>query len=93
VVDLRRQFQLPASVSDNIPEQYEVYALSLQGSMLLLDTDDSAPGQRIFRLTCPVDACRATCTLPQLNWATLRREGTSYVELAGGCGTVSAPTR
>ena len=43
------EFHLPTNVFDNI-DQWEVYALSLQGSILLLDTDDSVPGQRILRL-------------------------------------------
>ena len=84
VADLRRQFQLTADASASLPADYEVYALSLQGSVLLLDTDDNVPGQRVLRFDLSSGQLSRDWGPPQADWAGLRRDGNAYVDLAEG---------
>ena len=84
VTDLRRQFQLTGD-SSNLPEAYQVYALVLQSSgqagMLLLDTDDTVPGGRVFRLNLSNGILTREFVPPQMNWAALRQDGSVSVDL------------
>ena len=82
IADLRRQLHLPPSVSDNITGQTEVYALSLQSPMLLLDTDDSVPGQHILRLDLSTGNLTRDSQPSQMNWTALRQVGSTYVEVS-----------
>ena len=81
MADLRRQFNLPAEASDALPTQYEVYALSLQEPVLLLDTDDTTPGAQVFRLDLSTGRLSRDLHPPQIDWATLRRDGSTFVDL------------
>ena len=80
VADIRRQFQLPANSSDNI-DQCEVHALLLQGSMLLLDTDDVVPGLRVLRLDLSTGILARDFRPFPINWAALRQDGAAFVDL------------
>jgi hypothetical protein len=80
VTDLRDRFKLPAG-PDSLAEGLEVFALSLQGSTLLLDTDDYVPGRRILRLDLSNGQLSREWGPSGIDWAALRDEGPAYLEL------------
>ena len=84
MTDLRRQFHLTGD-SSNLPEAYQVYALVFQTSgqagMLWLDTDDTVPGGRVFRLDLSSGILTREFVPPQMNWAALRQDGSVSVDL------------
>ena len=82
VADLRQRFQLSTIEADIMPTQYEVYALSLQGTVLLLDTDDRGPGLQVLRFDLTTGRLSRDTQPPQIDWATLRKDGSTYIDLA-----------
>ncbi len=81
VSDLRRQFNLPAAGIPSNIDQYEIYAISLQGSVLAFDTDDITPGQRVFKLDLSNGVLSRDFSSGQSTWAALRRQTEIFVDL------------
>jgi len=81
IADLRRRFHPSTDGAESMAAGFEVYAISLQGSMLLLDTGDDAPGQRILRLDLSNGRLSRDLQPPQMDWAALRRNLTTYVDV------------
>lgn len=81
VADLRQRFNLTANSADFDASPYEVYALSLQDSILLFDIDDSNAGTGILRFDLTTGRLTRDLQPSRIDWATLRKDGNTFVDL------------